>query len=137
MVPLPVFAFGGSAVIMVCIERMPASAFVALVKKSKYVRLKAIDFACIKLYGAYESSMRNMNTVHARVSADLPCFATHQSPLYRTFFNFSTISSCCGCKILRREMCRRFFIHIQLAFMHFIAMVPLLVALDGGCDRER
>lgn len=81
--------------------------------------------------------MRNMNTVHARVSADLSCFAAHQSPLYRTFFNFSTISSCCGCKILRREMCQRFFMHIQLAFMHFIAVVPLLAASDGGCDRER
>ena len=44
----------------------------------------------------------------------------YRSFLYRTFFNFSTISSCCGCKILRWEMCKRFFIHIQLVFMHCI-----------------
>ena len=77
-----------------------------------------------------------MNTVHARVSADLSCFAAHQSPLYRTFFNFSTISSCCGCKILRREMCQRFFMHIQLAFMHCIVMTPLRAKL-GGAFRTR
>ena len=63
MVPPPVFAFGMPVVIMVCFERIPASAFVALAEKSKYVRLKAVDFACIKLQRAYEGSMRYMNTV--------------------------------------------------------------------------
>lgn len=45
----PFLRLTGPFVISIRFGRMLASVLIALVEKSKYVRLKTVDFACIKL----------------------------------------------------------------------------------------
>ena len=135
MVPPPVSAFGMPAVIMFCFE-LARICFRRFGGKVKICTIKGYRFCMYKapkgvrgLHAAYE---HRSDLIRCR----LVLLWMYRSFLYRTFFNFSTISSCCRCKILRWEMCRRFFIHIQLVFMHCIVMTPLRVKL-GGAFRTR
>lgn len=137
MVPLPVFCVWRvgrdygllRAHARICFRRFGEKVKICTIKGYRFCVHKALR------------GVREFHAVYEHCSDLIRCRLVllwmYRSFLYRTFFSFSTISSCCRCKILRWEMCRRFFIHIQLVFMHFIAVVPLLTASDGGCDRER
>ena len=136
MVPPPVSACGNAgrdygllrAHARICFRRFGGKVKICTIKGCRFCMHKA------------PKGVRGFHAVSEHCSDLIRCRLVllwiYRSFLYRTFFNFSTISSCCRCKILRRKMYQRFFMHIQLVFMHCIAMT-LLRAKLGGAFRTR